>query len=102
MRIAIALLVTALLMATLAGCGGLSLQSPVVLNMSGTWQFVIHSKSGTTATATGALVQNGSSLSGQLTLSGAPCAASAAFTGAISGTTLNFQLQEGTQAVLIS
>jgi hypothetical protein len=102
MKIAIALLVSALLMVTLAGCGGLSLQSPVVLNLSGTWQFVIHSNSGTTATANGTLVQNGTSLTGQLALSGAPCATTAAFTGAISGTTLNFQLQEGNQAVLFS
>ncbi len=102
MRTSIVLLVTALLLATITGCGGLSLQSPVILNLSGTWQFVIHSNSGTTATGSGTLVQNGTSLSGQLALSGAPCATTAAFTGEISGTTLHFQLQEGSQAVLFS
>ncbi len=74
----------------------------MVLNLSGTWQFVIHSNSGTTATGTGTLTQNGTSLTGQLALSGAPCATTAAFTGAISGTTLNFQLQEGNQPVVFT
>lgn len=103
MRISIALLITTLLLGALAGCGGVTFQSPVTLNLSGTWQFAIHSnKTGTTVTGTGALQQNGSALSGQLTLSGTPCATVAAFTGSVNGTNLSFQLQEGTQPVAFS
>ena len=100
MKALFTLLTTAILLAALSGCSGVTFQSPVNLNLAGTWQFTFHSSTaGMTATGTVPLQQNGTTLSGQMTLSGAPCATTAVLTGAISGTRINFQLQEGTQPV---
>jgi len=80
----------------LASCGGKS-SSPT---LSGTWQLTAVSTTFVlTVTGNGTIQQNGSSVTGQLTLSGTPCATTAALSGNISGTTVTLQLQENGQAV---
>ncbi len=68
--------------------------------LTGTWQFTaVSSIFPITTTGTGTLQQNGTSVTGQLTLSGTPCATTAALTGTINGTNLTFQLNENGQPV---
>lgn len=69
--------------------------------VSGNWQFSATSSifidSSTSGSAT--LTQNGSSVSGTITLSGTPCATSGSLNGTVSGSTFNFTVQEGSQSV---
>jgi hypothetical protein len=84
----------------LVGCGGSSTQQALApLNLTGNWQFSAHSNLGLTFTGAAALQQTGSSVTGQVTLSGDPCALSAALVGTVTGSAFNFQLQEGSQSV---
>jgi hypothetical protein len=70
------------------------------LGLSGTWEFTGHSSTyGLTSTGTATIQQIGVSISGQVTLSGTPCASTAALSGTVSGNAVDFQLQEGLQAV---
>ena len=89
--------------ALVSGCGGGSMQAlpPGTVNMTGNWQFIAQSTTlGLTVIGSGALQQNGTSLSGLLTLSrDNHCAHTAALAGTVNGTTLNFQLEEGPQTV---
>ncbi len=88
-----------LLCGCLVGCGssGSSSSSP---SLTGNWQITINSTAfGATGTGSGAVQQNGSSVTGTLTLSGTPCATTASLSGSISGTTVTLQLEEGDQLV---
>jgi hypothetical protein len=68
--------------------------------MAGKWQITGHStKFPLDVTGTGTLQQSGNSVSGQVGLSGTPCALTARLAGMVSGTSFNFQLQEGVQLV---
>jgi len=88
--------VTLLFAVCALGCGGSSSNSQI--NIAGNWSFSSQS-SLVVVTGSGTIQQNGNALSGQVTLNGTPCATSATLTGTISGNTVNFQLQEGSQAV---
>ena len=77
------------------GSGGSS-----VINVAGNWQFTANSTPfDSTYTATGQVNQNGSSLSGNLTVSDDPCAQTANFSGTINGTNLSGTLDENGQIV---
>lgn len=79
------------------GCGSSKNTSS---NLTGNWQITANSTAfGLTATGSGALQQNGSAITGQITLSGTPCATSATLSGTSSGTAVTLQLQEGSQPV---
>ena len=81
----------------MAGCGGNNKQTS---SLTGNWQLTAHSTVfGLTVTGSGALSQLGNSVAGQVSLSGTPCATTAAVSGSVSGTTVTLQLQEGSQAV---
>src|ERR1039458_9077606 len=67
------------------GCasGSSSQQPQQSIIITGTWQITPGSSvSGNTVVISGVITQSGSNLSGQLTLSGTPCATSAALAGA--------------------
>lgn len=84
-----------LLLFFLAGCNALA-----QINIAGEWRITATSSIfGITATATGRIEQTGSSISGQLSISGTPCASSAPFTGTISGTSLTVNVDENGQVV---
>jgi hypothetical protein len=88
----------------LAGCGGGGGgQSGSIYNppsMAGTWKFTGTSKVfNLTFTGIGVIQQTGGSLSGELALTGTPCAATATLTGTANGTILNFQIEESQEAV---
>jgi hypothetical protein len=90
-----------LLVLFLSACGGGGSQ-PVntPLNLTGKWQFTAKSMLvSLTVVGDGSLSQIGTHLSGQFSLSGTPCATTAGLEGTLMGTTLNFLLQEGSQAV---
>jgi hypothetical protein len=90
-----------ILICGLIGCGGSSNNSSTaVINLSGDWQITGHSTLfDFTDTGSATLQQSGSSVAGTVTLSGTPCATSGTVSGSISGTTLTFQIEEGTQPV---
>ena len=73
-------------------------------NMAGSWQFNGQSNIfGIEFSATGQIVQAGANISGQLALSGTPCATSAAFNGTVSSTgVLAINLNENGQVVVFS
>ena len=84
----------------LASCGGGS-NNGSVINVAGNWQFTANSTVfGFSYTAAGQVNQNGSSVSGTLTLSGTPCAQSANFTGSLSGNKLTATLDENGQSTM--
>ena len=91
-----------ILICGLIGCGGGSSNnsSTAVINLSGDWQITGHSTLfDFTDTGSATLQQSGNSVTGTVTLSGTPCATSGTVSGSISGTTLIFQIEEGTQPV---
>jgi hypothetical protein len=80
----------------LSSCGGGSGSSTI--NVAGNWQFTANSTVfGFTSTAAGQINQNGSALSGTLSLSGTPCAESANFTGNLNGNKITATLDENGQ-----
>ena len=84
----------------LVGCGGGGKSSSP--SMSGHWTFSSIPTGvpfPAIQTATGTLTQNGSSVTGTLTLAGFACAKSGALTGTVSGNTLSLQLDENGQSV---
>jgi hypothetical protein len=92
----------AFLLCAICGCGGSSSNgsSSQTTNIAGNWQFTAKSSIfGLTASAVGSISQNGQNISGQFTLSGTPCATSAAMTGTVSGQTFNAGLNENNQVV---
>src|SRR6516164_2428017 len=86
------------LLNVLSACGGGSSSAPV--NLAGNWQFTGQSTVfvDLNFVGTAALQQTGSSISGNLSLSGSPCATTAALSGSLSGTSVSFQIEEGNQA----
>jgi uncharacterized protein (TIGR03437 family) len=78
--------------------------SPTSGNMTGSWQFVAQSSVfGISFSVTGQIEQVGNNVSGQLTISGTPCATSAAFNGTVSGTgALTINLNENAQVVVFT
>jgi hypothetical protein len=72
--------------------------------MTGSWQFVGQSSVfGISFSVTGQIAQVGNNISGQLTISGTPCATSAAFNGTVSGTgALTMNLNENGQVVVFA
>src|SRR5271170_4081357 len=89
-----------LLLIFLSACGGGGNSSSTPVNMAGNWQFTGNStKFAYTDTAAGQINQNGSSVSGTLSLSGSPCAQTADFSGTLNGTSLSATLDESGQNV---
>ena len=92
------------------GCGGSSSgggssgqQSTQSINVAGTWQITAKSSVfSITSLVSGVITQFGTNLSGQLTISGSPCATSAPMSGTLSGTGLSIQLNESGQTVTLS
>jgi hypothetical protein len=73
------------------------------MNLAGVWQFTSHSNTFNTAeTGSGSVQQNGTAVSGTLTLSGTPCSIDAFLSASVSGNVVTGQLQEGAQAVSIT
>jgi len=88
------------LLGFLSACGGGGNSNSTPVNIAGNWQFTSNSTTfGFTSTATGQINQNGSSVSGTLSLSGTPCAQTAAFSGTLNGTSLSATLNESGQNV---
>jgi hypothetical protein len=83
----------------LLSCGGGTSNSGQTVN--GNWQFSGTSTVffGNTTGGTATLTQNGSSVSGTVSLTGTPCATSGSLSGTVSGSTFNFTIQEGSQSV---
>ena len=88
--------VVLLLAVCAVGCGGSSGSNQI--DIAGSWSFSSQS-SLVMVSGNATMQQSGNALSGQVTLNGTPCATSATLTGTISGSMVNFQLQEGSQAV---
>jgi hypothetical protein len=82
--------------------------APVTLstpgNMAGSWQFTAQSSIfGLSFSVTGKIAQIENDVSGQLEITGTPCATSAAFNGTVSGTSaLTMNLNENGQVVVFS
>ena len=96
MRNRVHILVALAALSILSSCGGGGGSS--VINVAGNWQFTANSTVfGFTSTAAGQINQNGSALSGTLSLSGTPCAESANFTGSLSGNKITATLDENGQ-----
>ncbi|MGH8857647.1 MAG: hypothetical protein ACREXG_06415, partial [Polaromonas sp.] len=73
------------------------------INIAGEWRITATSSLfGVTAIATGRIEQTGTSISGQLSISGTPCASSAPFTGTIAGTSITVNLNENGQIVTLT
>jgi uncharacterized protein (TIGR03437 family) len=73
-------------------------------NMTGSWQFIGQSSVfGLSFSVAGQITQIGNNISGQLTISGTPCATSTAFNGTVSGNgALTMSLNENGQVVVFS
>jgi uncharacterized protein (TIGR03437 family) len=93
-----------------ASVGGVQTQSGVVISLAtqagglgGNWTFVARSTLfGFQSGASGLLTQNGNTISGQLSLTGTPCASSAIVTGTITGTSISMALNENGQTVIFT
>jgi hypothetical protein len=86
----------------LVSCGGGSMNNSPSSSptLTGAWQFTATSTAfGLVVTGDGTLQQSGTSVTGEVTLSGTPCATDAALSGSVSGTAVTFQLQENGQPV---
>jgi hypothetical protein len=94
-----------------ATVGGVQTQAGVVISLAGQptgpqptgitgfWNFTATSAYGFQTYASGQLTQNGNNISGELSLTGTPCATSAAVSGTISGDALSIILNENGQLV---
>jgi uncharacterized protein (TIGR03437 family) len=73
-------------------------------NMTGSWQFIGQSSLfGLSFSVAGQITQSGNNISGQLAISGTPCATSTAFNGTVSGNgALAMNLNENGQVVVFS
>ena len=97
-----------ILLILLAGCGGGGVGGQVnsvssAPNEAGTWTFTGNSKVfNLTFTGAGAILQTGNSWTGQLALSGRPCATSGTLTGAMNETAVSFQIKESAEPVSFS
>jgi len=91
--------VLAVLTAASLGCGGSSSSnSSSGPNLTGNWQFsVTSSANGSTDSGTVSITQNSTSVSGTVNFNDDPCATTAPLAGSIRGSSLNFQLTEGSQ-----
>src|SRR5581483_9973662 len=91
--------VVAALLLSIVGCNNMNQVASV--DVTGTWRFTTQSTVFTNLviTGTGTLQESGSTVSGNVSLSGTSCATTATLTGTISGTTFTFQLVEGTQTL---
>lgn len=88
-----------LLCGCLAGCGSSS-NSSSGPSLNGNWQITANSTAfGLTVTGSAVIHQSSSTITGSVTLSGTPCATTAALSGSISGSAVTLQLAEGTQPV---
>ncbi|HEX4134032.1 MAG TPA: IPT/TIG domain-containing protein [Bryobacteraceae bacterium] len=93
-----------------ASVGGVQTQSGVVISLdtqatglTGYWNFTAQSNVyGFQSGASGQLTQSGNTISGQLSLSGTPCATSAVASGTVSGSALSMTLNENGQVVTFS
>jgi hypothetical protein len=93
------LILTAMCLLSCGGGGGSSTPTSTA-SIAGTWQVAAHSNSfNFNVTGTATIQQSGSTLSGSVVMSGTPCASTAALSGSVSGNSVTFQLQEGTQTV---
>jgi uncharacterized protein (TIGR03437 family) len=94
-----------------ATVGGVQTQSGVVISLvgaqptglTGYWTFTAQSSVyGFQSEASGQLTQSGDNISGQLSLSGTPCASLAVVSGTVSGLSLSMNLNENGQLVTFS
>jgi hypothetical protein len=70
---------------------------------TGYWTFTAQSSVyGFQSGASGQLTQNGNNISGQLSLTGTPCAVSATVNGTVSGSALSMNLNENGQVVMFT
>ena len=85
-----------LLLLSCIACGNSStVNTPATQNMNGTWHFTAHSQSfGYVITGTANIQQTGSTIKGQTTVSGSPCADSASISGTVSGDSVTMELNE--------
>lgn len=92
------------LLGFLSACGGGGGNSnTTAVSIAGNWQITVSStKFDSSGTASGQINQTGSSVSGTLSLSGTPCAQTAAFSGTLNGTSLNATLNESGQNVSLT
>src|ERR1700690_2235348 len=97
-------LMVGLLGALLAGCGGGGGSSPsaTVLNLAGNWQASTSSKLGYNTFLSGTLTQTGNQISGNMSISGSPCALSGMLSGTVSGLGVALSLLEGSQSVSLT
>jgi hypothetical protein len=73
------------------------------INLAGTWLFNVRSSlTGAVLSGTGTISQNGTSISGSVTLVGNPCAAVAPISGVITGTAVALDLNENGQISAIT
>lgn len=88
----------------LAGCGDSNNGSTAgSINLAGTWQIYAESMLyNFSYSGTAALQQNGNSVTGTINFSGTPCATTATVSGTLSGTSVSFQVMEGSQAVSLT
>lgn len=77
----------------------IALYVPPPTGITGFWNFTATSAYGFQTYATGQLTQNGNNISGELSLTGTPCATSAAVSGTVSGNALSVILNENGQLV---
>ena len=90
-----------ILLLTLLACGSLSVPTPQTVN--GTWNFELTSSAigGSSYTGSAHLNQIGNDVTGTVTFTNAPCAASGSLTGTVSGLDVSFQIKEGSQVVTL-
>ena len=90
------------LLGSLIGCGSGN-NSSSGGPLTGQWQITAHSQAfSETSTGNGSIQQNGNSITGNLTLSGSPCATSASLSGSISGLNVTLNINEGGQQVTLT
>lgn len=82
-------------------CGGTATNDPSLTpSMTGTWTFTSDSQiSGSIVSGSASLQQNGTTISGEATLVGSPCATSASIAGTLNGNSLSMQLNENGDTV---
>jgi hypothetical protein len=77
--------------------------SPTPINIAGNWTILsASSKSVAQRTFTGPVGQNGSSISGSLSISGSPCAQTGILTGAVNASSITASLMENGQPVSLA
>jgi hypothetical protein len=86
-----------------AATAPVQIPSPTPINIAGNWTILsASSKSVAQRTFTGPVGQNGSSISGSLSISGSPCAQTGTLTGAVNASSITASLMENGQPVSLA